>query len=227
MNETSKKRNKTFLIMFSCIYIVLTILSFIFQGRIHFAVIFVFHGICFTIFLLYFLLKKHRKILFSILLIAMIPAYLFSTMFAITYMSNGISMEPTIKVGNVTLTWQLNFTPKRGDIVFIEAGVDNTSRLFKRVAGLPGDTIKITPYNRAFINNFDTEYMCTETGAFRIRNAIVESYLVEENTMWVLYGKIPSDFYFVAGDNLQVSMDSKYFGFIHKSQIKGKILYIF
>ena len=39
--------------------------------------------------------------------------------------------------------------------------------------------------------------------------------------------KVPDDFYFVVGDNYHQSMDSRFWGFIHKDQIIGKALVVF
>lgn len=83
-----------------------------------------------------------------------------------------------------------------------------------------GDTIKITP------QNFD-----------RWHSVIVMDYgeraLIEEGSVVTLAGRSISDYvltqncYFVFGDNSEVSMDSRQFGFITDDMILGKALLIY
>lgn len=38
---------------------------------------------------------------------------------------------------------------------------------------------------------------------------------------------VPEDYYFMVGDNYYESMDSRFWGFIPKENIKGKVILIF
>ncbi|MGB5529236.1 MAG: signal peptidase I [Ignavibacteriaceae bacterium] len=83
-----------------------------------------------------------------------------------------------------------------------------------------GDTIKITP------ENFE-----------KFQSIIVmdfgERALIPEGTIITLAGKaiseyvLTQDHYFVIGDNPEVSMDSRYFGFITDNMIIGKAMFIY
>jgi signal peptidase I len=83
-----------------------------------------------------------------------------------------------------------------------------------------GDTIKITP------KNFDWW-----------KSVIVMDYgersLISEGSVITLNGKpiqeyvLTQDHYFVIGDNLDISMDSRYFGFITDDMIIGEALFIY
>jgi signal peptidase I len=83
-----------------------------------------------------------------------------------------------------------------------------------------GDTIKITPEN------------------FELYKSIIvmdfgERALIPEGTIITLAGKaiseyvLTQDHYFVTGDNTEVSMDSRYFGFITDNMIIGRAMFIY
>ncbi len=83
----------------------------------------------------------------------------------------------------------------------------------KRVVGMPGDAI-IIRNNRMVLNigapeNFETVY------TFQI-NAPVAKELQALTS-------IPEDSYFVIGDHVDVSKDSRTFGFVKKEQIEGTV----
>jgi signal peptidase I len=83
-----------------------------------------------------------------------------------------------------------------------------------------GDTIKITP------ENFE-KYQSIIVMDFG------ERALIPEGTIVTLAGKaiseyaLTQDHYFVIGDNLDNSMDSRYFGFITDNMIIGKAMFIY
>jgi signal peptidase I len=83
-----------------------------------------------------------------------------------------------------------------------------------------GDTIKITPEN------------------FEKRQSVIvmdhgERSLLSEGTLVTLDGRaifeyiLTQDHYFVIGDNFEVSMDSRHFGFITDNMIIGKAMFIY
>jgi signal peptidase I len=128
--------------------------------------------------------------------------------------------------------------PKRGDIiVFTSKAADK--RMIKRLIGLPGETIEIKK-NQLFINGSSADYS-------QLRDPVLEPlregdkedgvYVVESvgsltHVMQVKphyynpmknYGPItiPKDLYFVMGDNRDNSADSRYYGLIPRSEIRG------
>lgn len=94
--------------------------------------------------------------------------------------------------------------PQRGDVVVVVSPQPSRKRLVKRVLGLPGDTLEI------------------EDGVLKINGrAIAEPYVLG-NPRDRQPLRIPSDHYFVLGDNRPHSNDSNNFGPVHRSQIIGK-----
>lgn len=129
------------------------------------------------------------------------------------------SMEPTIMTGDQIFGNRLayiNSDPKRYDIVIFRYP-DDESRLFiKRVIGLPGETVDIRD-GEVYINGSDTpldDSFCatpdsTDTG----------------NLTFPL--TVPSDSYFMLGDNRVYSKDSRYWEnpFVKKEKILGKAVF--
>ena len=94
--------------------------------------------------------------------------------------------------------------PERGDVVVVVSPQPSGKRLVKRVLGLPGDTLEI------------------EDGMLKINGrAITEHYVLGSPRDRELL-RIPTDHYFVLGDNRPQSNDSNSFGPVHRSQIVGK-----
>ena len=128
--------------------------------------------------------------------------------------------------------------PNRGDIIVFTSKAAN-KRMIKRLIGLPGETIEIRK-NQLFINGSPADYS-------KLRDPILEPlreadkeegvYALEHvgNLTHVMqvkphyynpmknYGPItiPKDQYFVMGDNRDNSADSRYYGLIPRSEIRG------
>lgn len=156
------------------------------------------------------------------------------------------SMEPTIFPGDVVLVNKtllgpaIPFThsrlfslgePERGDIItFYPPGIDE--QYVKRVIGVPGDTIR-TDGLRLYVN--DELLSLTELGVD------ADALLVtgEETINGKLHGvkamtsrpirqlpatiTVPPDSYFVMGDFRNNSEDSRYWGFVPRENILGKV----
>lgn len=135
--------------------------------------------------------------------------------------------------------------PKRGDIIVFTSDVAK-KRLIKRLVGLPGDIIKIQQ-NNLIINGYIVDYKRTdeivpereadrEGGIYAL-----ESYndlaphpvIIKDgqstypptfqgpNCKEVTQEKIPEDHYFFLGDNRDNSSDSRCFGYVPRSELRG------
>jgi signal peptidase I len=126
----------------------------------------------------------------------------------------GNSMHPTYKNGEYLMANKLTYRfgePQRGDVIIFQ--YSDTQDFIKRIVGIPGDTIMIKDGN-VFINgqqlnedDYISESVYTRGG----------DYLSEGETI-----SIGEEEYFVLGDNRPHSSDSRTFGPISESKIKGK-----
>lgn len=118
---------------------------------------------------------------------------------------DGDSMYNTLNDNDIVLLSKLS-SIDRFDIIVLKEN-DNDATIIKRVIGMPGDKVKIRN-NKIYINNkiIEDEYAYGETSDY------------DEITLG-------DDEYFVLGDNRLISKDSRYFGAIKKSDIKGKAVF--
>lgn len=120
---------------------------------------------------------------------------------------NGDSMYDTLCDKDIMILNKIGYRfskIKRFDIVVIKY---EDRLLIKRVIGLPGENVKIKN-NILYIND----------------KAIDEPFLDEDTKTsdYVLEEIIPDNYYFVMGDNREVSLDSRTLGLFKENQIQGK-----
>jgi signal peptidase I len=136
--------------------------------------------------------------------------------------------------------------PKRGDLVVFKTPADNRTDYIKRLIGLPGDTIQIVngilflndeEVSRNKINNsiiikcgnFNLE---TESFIETLPNGVKHSvvYKKKGSMQNTKIFKVPSNHYFLLGDNRDCSKDSRYLdsvGYVNKVNLVGKAKIIF
>ncbi|QDU59691.1 Signal peptidase I P [Planctomycetes bacterium Pan216] len=128
--------------------------------------------------------------------------------------------------------------PKRGDIVIFPSPLDGT-RYVKRVVGVPGDVIELRD-NVLFVNGAPAHYSpLAETIIDQLpaREQVSADFAIEEvdgrthpimstfpGGMTPYFGpvEVPSDSYFMMGDNRDNSLDSRRFGFVSREHIAGR-----
>ena len=172
----------------------------------------------------------------------------------INYVPSG-SMQPTILPGDVLFINKLAYDlrvpfttvrlahwaePARGDVVVCFAPDDST-RLVKRVIGLPGDTIELRR-DQLFLNGLPASYASLPTTARGVCDlAPVERTAARffredlgshHHAMMVLRGRpvlrefapvrVPAGHYLMLGDNRDNSRDSRFFGFMPRAEIIGE-----
>lgn len=149
-------------------------------------------------------LEWGKTIFISILIALFIKTFVLSTSIV-----DGESMAPTLNDGNRIVFNKFIYLidkPKRGDIVIIKKPLKS---YVKRIIALPGETVEVRE-DALYINHevyeqdFITDDLIKRTGS-------------------VGPTKVPSDSYYVMGDNRPISKDSRNaLGFIKEDQIIGR-----
>lgn len=128
-----------------------------------------------------------------------------------THQVSGESMHPTLENGDKIFVWR-GRKPKRLDIITLEP-MDNPQESYvKRVIGMPGDTLQLNGNSlqiRYLSDGHEKQEEITLTDGVAM--------ILENQT------KIPTDKYFVLGDNRDRSNDSRSFGLINRKQIEGVV----
>ena len=162
------------------------------------------------------------------------------------------SMEPTLLVGDFLLMDKQLDAPgvirllppsgiAHGDIIVFHDPIDDPAiHLVKRVIGLPGDRIHlhdgIVFLNGEALREPYAIHRAVAPDAYRDDFPSLHAMDATVNPNWwirlrnlVHQGEItvPSDSYFVMGDNRNNSEDSRYWGFVPRSAVVGKPLIIY
>jgi signal peptidase I len=108
-------------------------------------------------------------------------------------------------------------TPQRGDIIVFRYPEDPSQDFIKRCVGVPGDVIDIRD-KVVYVNGE------AQDEPFTKHTQPDRQIPVRDN-----FGPItvPEDKFFMLGDNRENSRDSRYWGFVDYSQLRGKALFIY
>ena len=140
-----------------------------------------------------------------------------------TYRTASMSMQPTLVKGDLFIVnrkYYQNNKPTRKDVVLFPFPLDPNKDFIMRVIGLSGDKIEIQN-NQVFINDLPFE----ENYVFSDDNVDIESIPnVQKNFGPIM---VPEQKLFVLGDNRNHSFDSRFWGFLDISDLKGKATYIY
>lgn len=116
------------------------------------------------------------------------------------------SMVPTLRAGDqILVTSYLRRPPARGDVVVFHAP-SGEDLMIKRIVAEPGDLIE-TRMGNVVVGG----------------HSVPEQYIAERGTSGVIPAQIvPSDCYFVMGDNRGDSLDSRTWGVVRRESIVGR-----
>ena len=133
------------------------------------------------------------------------------------------TMTPTLLIGDYIFVDRFvykNNKPKRGDVVVFEFPKDPSSDFIKRVVAIGGDLVEIKD-KKLFIDEVQQE----ENAAIHQDKSIFpESQGPRDNFGPVT---VPENSVFVMGDNRDNSFDSRFWGFVDESKIKGKAISVY
>ncbi|HET7791284.1 MAG TPA: signal peptidase I [Gemmatimonadales bacterium] len=132
-------------------------------------------------------------------------------------------------------------TPQRGDVIVFDYPKNTELNYVKRVIGMPGDTVEMSAGavrvdGRALVEPYvqrtDPDHDVYDPAFDWQRSYLAARSPVER----ALYHPtrdnwgplvVPSGMYFVLGDNRDISSDSRYWGFVDESLVRGRPLVIF
>jgi signal peptidase I len=162
------------------------------------------------------------------------------------------SMEDTLLIGDHLLVDKLTYAPAdsfagrllpytelhRGDIIVFRYPVEIQNTFVKRVIGLPGDRIHLVdkqlyrngrkidepyvyhkrPEIDPYRDNFPApaDFQVLPRGREMLATSVVDGEVV-----------VPPNSYFAMGDNRDLSLDSRYWGFVPRENIVGKPVLIY
>ncbi|GDX61907.1 signal peptidase I [Candidatus Levyibacteriota bacterium] len=134
---------------------------------------------------------------------------------------SGKSMHPTFHDGEYVITNLIGLkfnNLNRGDVIVFKAPKDKDKDFIKRIIGLPGDKIKLLE-NEIYIN----DKKINESAYLGIDIKTSEGIFLKEGSSIT----VPSENYFVCGDNREYSSDSREWGFVTKEAIIGKSIFVY
>ncbi len=175
--------------------------------------------------------EKPKKSIFreyaEALLIALVLALFIRTFVVQAFKIPSESMLETLQVGDHLLVTKFSYgvkmpfgdsylmegdNPAYGDVIVFQYPKDPSLDYIKRVVGLPGDVMEMR--NKQL---------------FRNGEAVKESYIRHSDPQGIFptrdnFGPytVPAGEYFVLGDNRDNSQDSRFWGSVKKSAIRGK-----
>jgi signal peptidase I len=146
-------------------------------------------------------------------------AYFLITATVRSYTVNGVSMQPALQSGEMVMVNQIAYDfggqPQRGDVVVLHPPSDPSVVYVKRIIGVPGDLLFITP-DAIYVNNHELNESYVH---------LIDPNAAENQPLGQI--KLAAGQYFVMGDNRQNSVDSRVFGFVPRQNIIGKAEFVY
>jgi signal peptidase I len=129
--------------------------------------------------------------------------------------------------------------PRRGDVIVFTYPVDPRLNYVKRIVGIPGDTLEMrnavlvrngNAVNEDYIQRTPSEADEPDDDfrwqkAYLVGSAAMSNYTPSRNNWGPLV--VPPHDYFVLGDNRDNSSDSRYWGFVADSLVRGQPIVVY
>ena len=178
----------------------------------------------------YYEVKPYNKTCVYLLLLFLlnfvgqpIAAYVIKKDYLQAYKCPAGSMSPTLLPGDSILVSKSAYKksdPQHNDVIVFEFPMDPSFDYIKRVVAVQGDTVEIKE-KKVFLNEVPQK----------------ETFVIHNDTKMLPASAGPRDYFparavpknslFVMGDNRDNSFDSRFWGFVDKSKVKGKALTIY
>ena len=155
-------------------------------------------------------MKALRNFLIRLFLLIAVIAILFGVVFGLTPMANA-DMQPAVCAGDLMLYYRLDKNLNSDDVVvFQKEGIQYTGR----IVAVPGDVVEITDESELMVN----------------KNTVMEDNIFYTTPAYDSEVEYPlalkEDQYFILCDNREGAKDSRSFGVVDTSEIKGKVITI-
>jgi signal peptidase I len=162
-----------------------------------------------------------------VVVVAVLVAVLLRAFVVQTFFIPSGSMEPTLQIGDRILVNKLSYHlhgVDRGDIVVFSrpptenCGGPEVNDLVKRIIGLPGDVVSLANgYVYIDGKRLDESWLPSSEQGITVAGP------AGNNSNLARPYRVPTNDYFVMGDNRTDSCDSRYWGPINRSLIVGKV----
>ncbi len=159
------------------------------------------------------------------------------------------SMVPAVNKGGYFFADKVSYyfrEPKRGEIIIFEYPEDRKVTFVKRLIGMPGDKIAVEESGQVLINGEKLEKLTAMTPEDCVLRLNFEddgqeyycySAILEDTHYEIILNsvkgakayreiEIPPGKYFVLGDNRDNSNDSRFWGFVSREQILGRLAFV-
>lgn len=147
------------------------------------------------------------------LLLILVTVVPFRIFVAEPYIVSGVSMSNTLETGHYLIINKFKHKItglERGDLVVFTPPHDQDKTYIKRVLGLPGETLKIDD-QKVYIKAKDSdEFVLIEEPYIKTPPRLNDQRTMDEKE------------YYVMGDNRDSSSDSRSWGVVKQSSIKGE-----
>jgi len=182
--------------------------------------------------------KSVAREYFESLVIAVVLALFVRTWVFQAFKIPSGSMEPNLLIGDHLIVNKMQFAPttgplertilphreiRRGDIIVFKSPEEPERDLIKRVIGLPGDRLELRQ-KQMYVNGVALDEPYTQ-----LLEPPPTADAPPSTDVRVQYGPVtvPDGQYFMMGDNRDNSQDSRYWGFLPASYVKGRALFIY
>lgn len=155
-------------------------------------------------------MRALRNFLVRLFLLITVIGILFGVVFGLTPMANA-DMQPAVCAGDLMLYYRLDKNLKSDDVVvFQKEGIQYTGR----IVAVPGDVVEITDESDLMVN----------------KSTVMEDNIFYTTPAYDSEVEYPlalkEDQYFILCDNREGAKDSRSFGGVDTSEIKGKVITI-
>lgn len=155
-------------------------------------------------------MRALRNFLVRLFLLITVIGILFGVVFGLTPMANA-DMQPAVCAGDLMLYYRLDKNLNSDDVVvFQKEGIQYTGR----IVAVPGDVVEITDESDLMVN----------------KSTVMEDNIFYTTPAYDSEVEYPlalkEDQYFILCDNREGAKDSRSFGVVDTSEIKGKVITI-